>query len=200
LNRPIPARASRIRADAVTEAIRIPVNDDSLYRVKTNTSVRRYNSGVPLAPTRIKEETSQGISVASFSFWMTAIGLILMSLVLAIVIVSWIIPAFQTWHDNSTYGFPRTTHARKDVGHGGISVFTGLNLNGYLYVTEIQEGDPTHLNPHIYFLVHVSSNQTPITSIIFDDENNDGKPDMIVETENGTVFTFYNDGTQFKKQ
>ena len=72
--------------------------------------------------------------------------------------------------------------------------------NGYLYVVEIEEGDPTHLDPHIYFLVHVSSDQIPITSITFADENNDGKLDMIVEAENGTVFTFYNDSTQFKKQ
>lgn len=131
---------------------------------------------------------------------MTAIGLMLMSLFFAIVIVGYIIPAFQKWHDNQTYGFPRTTHARKDVGHGGISDFTGLNLNGYLYVVEIEEGDPTHLNPHIYFLVHDSSDQTAITSITFVDENNDGKLDMVVTTENGNIFTFYNDGTQFKKQ
>jgi hypothetical protein len=131
---------------------------------------------------------------------MIAIGLIFMSFVFAIMIVSWIIPTLQAWHDNSTYGFPRTTHARKDVGHGGISDFTALNLNGYLYIVEIEEGDPTKLNPHIYFLAHVSSDQTPITSIAFADENNDGKVDMLVQTENGTIFTFYNDGTQFKKQ
>jgi hypothetical protein len=48
--------------------------------------------------------------------------------------------------------------------------------------------------------VHVSSDQVPITSITFADENNDGKLDMVVQTEDGTIFTFYNDGTEFKKQ
>ena len=75
-----------------------------------------------------------------------------------------------------------------------------IALNGYLYVIEIEEGDPTHLNPYIYFLAHVSNDQIPITSITFLDENNDGKLDMVVTTENGNIFTFYNDGTQFKKQ
>jgi hypothetical protein len=121
-------------------------------------------------------------------------------MVFAMMIVGWVIPALQAWHDNQTYGFPRTTHARKDVGHGDISDFTGLNLNGYLYIVEIEEGDPTKLNPHIYFLVHVSSDQTPITAITFADENGDGKTDMVVQTENGTLFTFYNDGKQFNKQ
>ena len=201
MQRPIPARASRTRADAVTEAIHIPIDEDALFRVRPNTSiVRRHNAGLAYSPTKVKEETQSGNSIASFGFWMTAFGLILMSLVFAIVIVSWIIPTLQKWHDDQTYGFPRTIHAKRDVGHGGISDFTGLNLNGYLYVVEIEEGDPTHLDPHIYFLVHVSSDQIPITSITFADENNDGKLDMIVEAENGTVFTFYNDGTQFKKQ
>jgi len=197
LQRQIPARASRIRADAVTEAI--PINEDALFRVKTNTSVRRYNSGLPIS-TKITEERTSGRSLASFSFWMIALGLILMAFCFAIVIVNIILPALQTWHDNSTYGFPRTIHAKANVGHGGVSDFTGLNLNGYLYVIEIEKGDPTKLNPHIYFLVHVSSDQTPITAITFADENNDGKLDMVVQTENGTIFTFYNDGKQFNKQ
>jgi hypothetical protein len=197
LNRPIPARASRIRADAVTEAI--PISEDSLYRVRTNTSVRRYNSGLPIS-TKVTEERTSGKSIASFSFWMTALGLVLLAFCFAIVIVNIILPALQTWHDNQTYGFPRTIHAKKDVGHGGISDFTGLNLNGYLYVIEIQEGDPTKLTPHGYFLAHISSDQIPITSITFADENNDGKLDMVVQTENGTIFTFYNDGKQFNKQ
>lgn len=198
----IPARASRVRADAVTEALPLEVDEDALYRVRTNTSVvRRHNAGLAYTPlTRVKEEPQSDTSIASFGFVMTVIGLLLMALFFAMVIVAYIIPALQTWHDNQTYGFPRTIHAQKDVRHGGISDFTGLNLNGYLYIVEIQEGDPTHLNPHIYFLAHVSSDQTPITSITFANENNDRKLDMLVQTENGTIFTFYNDGTEFKKQ
>jgi hypothetical protein len=198
----IPARASRVRADAVTEAIPLAVDEDALYRVRTNTSVvRRHNAGLAYTPpTRVKEVPQSGTSIASFGFVMTVIGLLLMALFFAIVIVAYIIPALQTWHDNQTYGFPRTIHARADVGHGGISDFTGLNLNGYLYIVEIQEGDPTKLNPHIYFLAHVSSDQVPITSISFADENGDGKMDMVAQTENGNIFTFYSDGTQFKKQ
>ena len=198
--KPVPARASRFQPDAITEAIPTPIDEDSLYRVRTNTSVRRYNSGVALEPTRVKEVPHSGNSIASFGFWMTALGLVLLSLCFAIVIVDIVTPALQKWHDDQTYGFPRTIHTRKDVGHGEISDFTGLNLNGYLYIVEIQEGDPTKLNPHIYFLAHVSSDQIPITSITFADENNDGKLDMLVQTENGMIFTFYNDGTQFKKQ
>lgn len=198
MQRQIPARASRLRPDAVTEAI--PINEDSLYKVRASSSVRRYNSGLPVTTTKITEEKTSGNSIASFSFWMTALGLILLAMVFAMMIVSWVIPALQAWHDNNTYGFPRTIHAKANVGHGGVSDFTGLNLNGYLYVIEIEEGDPTKLNPHIYFLVHVSSDQTPITSITFADENNDGKLDMVVQTENGTIFTFYNDGKQFNKQ
>jgi hypothetical protein len=129
---------------------------------------------------------------------MIALGLILMAFCFALFLVEVIMPAFQKWHDDQTYGFPRTIHAKKDVGHGGISDFTGLNLNGYLYIVEIQEGDPTKLNPHIYFLAHVSSDQIPITSITFADENNDGKLDMLVQTENGMIFTSYNDVSTLK--
>ncbi len=202
MNRPVPARASRFRPDAVTEAIPLnSIDEDALYRVRSGTSVvRRHNVGLEYVPTRVREEKQSARSIASFSFWMIAFGLILMAFCFAVVIVSFIMPALQRWHDDQTYGFPRTIHARATVGHGGISDFTGLNLNGYLYIVEIQEGDPTKLNPHIYFLAHVSSDHIPITSITFADVNGDGKLDMLVQTENSTIFTFYNDGTEFKKQ
>jgi len=198
LYKPIPRRASRVRADATTEAL--PIDEDALYSTRTNTSVRRYNSGVALTQTKVTEEKHSQTSLFSLGFCMTAVGLVSLSVLFALIITNVIAPEVQKWHDNNTYGYPRTIHVREDVGHGGVSDFTGENLKGYLYVIEIEEGDPAKIVPHVYFLGHFSSDQLAITSITFVDENGDNKLDMVVTTENGTIYILYNDGTQFKPQ
>src|SRR5213078_3144258 len=83
LYRQIPQRASRVRADAITEAI--PIDEDALYTTRPRTSiVRRHNAGVAYAPTRVKEEPQSGTTIASFGFVLTVAGLVLMSLFFAI--------------------------------------------------------------------------------------------------------------------
>src|SRR5260370_25145880 len=155
------------------------IDEDALYSTRTNTSVRRYNSGVALAPTRVKEVPPSGNSIASFGFWMTVFGLVLLSICFAIVITSWIVPAIQKWHDDSTYGYPRTIHVRGDVGHGGVSDFTGENLKGYLYVIEIVEGDPAKHPAHVYYLGPFSSDFLAINSITLVDDHWSNKLDML---------------------
>ena len=189
---PVPARASR---QTTTQE---DFFDDRQTRLPS--SVRRYNSGLALTPTKVTEEKQSRTSRISLGFGMTAVGLLSLSVLLALIIAEYIAPTVQKWHDDNSYGFPRTMHARADVGHGGISDFTGENLKGYLYVTEIEEGDPAKIAPHVYYLGHFSSDLLAITSITFVDENGDNKLDMVVTTENGTIYILYNDGTQFKPQ
>jgi hypothetical protein len=124
--------------------------------------------------------------------------------VLAALAITLLLPTLRRWNDDRVYSYPRTTHARAIVGHGSsaapYSDFTAENINGNIYVFEVQETDPSQHTVQAYFITRYAGPQKDllaITDISFADENGDGKPDMVIVMENGSMFVFYNTGQQF---
>ncbi len=153
--------------------------------------------------TQIREEPER-VRVAPMRFFLIALGVILAAFVLAALIITFFIPALQHWNDDRTYGYPRTTHTRVNLGLGTVqnpySDFTAENVDGYIYVFEVEETDPSQQRPTVYFIDRFSGPQKDliaVTSITFIDQNGDGKPDMLVTMENGSIFVLYNTGKTF---
>jgi hypothetical protein len=171
--------------------------DDVFTERRMPVVVKRYTQP------RIREEPER-VSVTPLRFFIIALGVILLAFVLALMIISFLMPALNRWSDDRTYGYPRTTHARADVGHGTkdqpSSDFTGENIDGYMYVFELEETDPSEKHPQVYFITRYTGQNKDliaITAISFVDENGDGKLDMLVTMENGSTFVLYNNGQTF---
>jgi hypothetical protein len=186
----VTLRASRPKQTIRTEdhPYRPDVRDDtedfdevySEYRMPV--TVRKYNQA--LEPTR----------VSPLRFALLVVGIIIMATILAIAITTFISPAISRWNDDRTYGYPRTMHTRAVVGHGTTqdpySDFTAENINGNIYVIEIPEADPSQRPPQTYLVTRYGGadrDDLAVTNITFTDQNGDGKPDMVVMTENGSA-------------
>ncbi len=85
------------------------------YRMPT--VIRQYNRSPVPVQTRIQEEPYH-VRVTPLRFFIIALGVIMLAFVLALLIISFLMPALNRWNDDRTYGYPRTTHARAIVGHG----------------------------------------------------------------------------------
>src|SRR5450755_2899124 len=111
-------------------------------------AVRKYNLSPATTRTRthVTEETVQA-RVTPLRFFIIAIGIILASFVIAAIIIMLLIPAYNRWNDDRVYGYPRTIHSHVNIGRGTVTApysdFTGENINGYLYVIELEETDPS---------------------------------------------------------
>jgi hypothetical protein len=179
-------------------------DEDEVYTDRRMPTVtKRYNRSPVVTQTHVREEQER-VRVTPMRFFIIALGIILLAFVLAALIIALLIPALNRWNDDRTYGYPRTIHQRANVGHGTTaqpySDFTGENINGYMYVIELEETDPTQSNPHVYFVTRysgVDKDMVAITDIAFQDENGDGKVDMLVTIENGSMFVLYNNGKSF---
>jgi hypothetical protein len=203
-----PEDTPRLTTQSQTrKPVRVVRTDDQDANVYTERRmpvvVKRYTNPPVPTQTRIKEE-SVTISVTPMRFLLIALGIILLAFVLAALIISLLMPALNRWIDDRTYGYPRTMHARAEVGHGTkdqpYSDFTGENINGYMYVVELEETDPSQKHPQAYFITRYSGDNKDliaITAITFTDENGDGKLDMLVTMENDSTFVLYNNGQTF---
>jgi hypothetical protein len=179
-------------------------DDDEAYtQARMPTVIKRYNRLPVPTQTRVKEEMPVA-TVTPLRFFLIALGVFLTALALALVLIAYAIPALNRWNDDRVYGFPRTTHARAMVGHGTTaqpySDFTGENIDGYVYVFEVEETDPSQKHPQTYFITRYTGqnkDRLAVTDITFTDENGDGKVDMLVTMENGSTFVLYNNGSGF---
>lgn len=167
------------------------------------TVVKKYTRSPVTTQTRVQEEPHH-VRVTPLRFFIIALGIILLALTLALAIISFLMPALNRWSDDRTYGYPRTTHTRVNIGHGTVaepySDFTGENINGYIYVVELEETDPSQKHPQVYFVTRYTGQDKDliaVASITFADENGDGKVDMLVTMENGSTFVLYNNGQTF---
>jgi hypothetical protein len=178
--------------------------DDDVYTERRMpTLVKKYTRSPVTTQTRIQEERYH-VRVTPLRFFIIALGVILLALALALAIISFLMPALNRWSDDRTYGYPRTTHTRVNIGHGTVAEpytdFTGENINGYIYVFELEETDPSQKHPQVYFITRytgASKDLIAIMAISFVDENGDGKLDMLVTMENGSTFVLYNNGQMF---
>ncbi len=166
------------------------------------TVVRRYNQPV----TQVAEEVPVRRLLPAH-FFLTAMGMLLLVMVLALFLTMSVFPALRGWNDDRLYGYPRTLHVRANVGHGTAaqpySDFTAENVRGNIYVVEIAEGSASPSLIQAYYIIRLTgegNDLAAITAITFSDMNGDGKPDMLVTLENGSAFVFYNTGTSFSQQ
>src|SRR6266516_6584722 len=144
--------------------------------------VRKYNQPV----TQVAEEVPVRRLLPAH-FFLTAMGVLLLVMVLALFLTMYVFPALRGWNDDRLYGYPRTLHVRANVGHGTAaqpySDFTADNVRGNIYVVEIGEGSPAPTLIHAYYIIQLpgeNNARVAITAIKFSDMNGDGKPDMFV--------------------
>jgi hypothetical protein len=81
-----------------------------------------------------------------------------------------------------TYGYPRTYQTDKDAGHGGMSHFIVVNVQGHIHILEIITDAQGVSKSKIYggpVLSGPGADFLPAT-ITFDDVNHDGLPEMIL--------------------
>jgi hypothetical protein len=107
---------------------------------------------------------------------------------------AWISVGLDDFH----YGRPRTFHIDATVGHEAgttPSHFIAMNLQGRIHIVELPGGDAS--KPHVYVgpqLLGPDAALVPIT-LRFNDTNNDGQPDMIVQFRNSQLIYLNVKGT-----
>jgi hypothetical protein len=117
-------------------------------------------------------------------------------------LAAYVPPAVQQWHDNNTYGYPRTYQTNAAVGHGDprspSSHFIALNQSGVLEVIELPGGDPATDPPQLYRIATLTGSGADLVVITvgFGDINGDGKPDMVA-SYSGTETILFNNGKTF---
>ncbi len=184
--------------------------DDEVYtQARMPTVVRKYNPPVARGrqpSTQIRQEMPVRRLLPTH-FLLTVIGVFLLVIVLALFLTTYVFPAIRKWNDDRVYGYPRTLHARANVGHGTKeqpdSDFIAENVRGSIYVVEIGEAGTTPTLIHAYYIIRLTGEGNDLISIIaitFSDMNGDGKPDMLVTLENGSTFVLYNTGNSFSQQ
>jgi len=197
------------RPNTATSAVLQNIDDDDrLYQTRTHTSVRVYHrpqkpARVSSSPsTRVTEEIPQkGISIQRFL--LACFCILIVALLMAMLINLYVAPAIGRWNDDRIYGYPRITKAIANVGHGDkqhpLSQFIAINTNGVIDVIELTYGNQNQKTAHVYSiatLTGASADLVPVTSLSFQDENGDGKPDLEVVVDN-TLYILYNNGTEF---
>jgi hypothetical protein len=192
---------TRSRSHAPTTEHYVEVDEEEEFHsrptTRVGTSARRYD----LAPygrgeRRTEELPRQGKHPIFY------IGLFLVILVLFLTAYTLIPPALQQWHDESTYGYPRTFQTDANVGHGGVEHFIALNNHGTIEVLEIP-GYPSQTNqPRLYIIVRLSSQGADLVpaTVSFPDVNGNGKPDLqvtVLDGANPSVWVLFSNGTTF---
>lgn len=153
-------------------------------------------------PTQIAEEAAEkGISIRRFllvCFFIAFAGVLI-----ATLINLFLLPSFGRWNDERMYGYPRMLKVTANVGHGDkqhpLSQFIAINTSGVIDLVELSYGNESQKNAHVYFITTLAGENAdlvPVTSIAFQDENGDGKPDLEVVVNN-TLYILINTGSAF---
>lgn len=175
-----------------TSSSQTPSQEDApnkaIHDSLSHASLRRYSH----PPLPLETQVYEGLApppVFSFNRLLVIFSLsLLCSTIVAILFLSYALPAFEQWHDSILYSYPRTYQTDASIGQGGKSHILALNSHGVIEVLVI----PLHSDKaaiRIYLVTTIVGNTpdlTPITNINFVNDN--GRVDMEVEVNSITYF------------
>ena len=193
--------ATRNRSHVPTTETYVAIDEEGekvSTRPPTRSSARRYDLTpyAQWAERRTEALPRQGKHPLFYS------GLFLVILVVFLTAYTLIPPALQQWHDESTYGYPRTFQTDANVGHGGTEHFIALNNHSTIEVLELPNYPGPTTQPRLYIIVRLSSQGADLVpaTLSFPDVNGDGKPDMqvtVLDGSNPSVWVLFNNRTTF---
>jgi hypothetical protein len=125
------------------------------------------------------------------------VGFVLL-MICGYILVNLVLSVIHTTSDNLTYGNPRTSQTDKDVGHGGVSHFTALNLGGHILVTEVVNDDPSRVKVYAILTIDGDHADLPPATLSFEDRDGNGLLDMVVHV-NESKYVWPNDGKAFQQ-
>src|SRR5581483_3931739 len=76
--------------------------------------------------------------------WLTTMGIGMLVMLAVWLLLMSVSSWWQGAQDDWQYGRPRTSQYDVNVGHGGVSHFIAVNLQGHILVTEFQISNPTN--------------------------------------------------------
>ncbi len=197
-------------------------DDDAIYTTRLPTSTRRYAPATTPPPQTVMRVTRhQGPPPKQPAAYMQApayhqpeqapiseqrkprfhfsvyIGAGMVVMVIGWIALSSLAQWWQFQQDTLHYGMPRTFQVDADVRHGGISHFTVENIQGHIFIYEVQLSNPT--KPHLYLgpIFSGAGAETQPATISFEDLNGDRYPDMVIAAGTGR-YPLINDQSAFR--
>src|SRR5579859_1521887 len=186
-------------------------DDPRLYPQRPNTSIVRLDR--PPVPakyqTRVTEQKPKSkwsVSFNRFCFYCCVV--LVAGITIAMLWNGIAVPRLTTWHDDTTYGYPRTIKVSARCPNPSQTCeYIGINLHGAIEVIVLPEKPSESVKPQVYSIAHLTGAQpngeqqdeVPITDITFIDMNTDGKTDMLI-TVSGNLYVLYNTGTEYQLQ
>lgn len=133
--------------------------------------------------------------------WLLFLGVGMLAMLALWMVGSLLLTWWQVTQDDWHYGRPRTFQTDAVVGHNDSAAnpshFIAINLNRHVEVIECPGGDCSHaviyLGPTLY---GDGEDLTPVT-LSFQDENGDGKPDMVIHIQDQRI-VFLNENGKFR--
>lgn len=195
LNNPVPQRSSMARRIPSADPVTNPVKRKTTGQVKKpqTSPYAAIDSGYGRVRVQKRERRKSGAGsrIITIALLLLVIGFS------GSVVINWVGDKIG----DLQYGRPRTFQTEAVVGHNNDSDFAkshfiALNLNGQIEIIELPAGDGSkavsYVGPNI-----VNSN-IPIR-VKFVDVNDDQKPDMVIEIEDGSnhVIVMMNTGQKF---
>jgi hypothetical protein len=195
------------------------VDEDALYETRLPNSTRQYAKAPPRtvmrvthhqvppraslrqAPTQDERDrpAQQPITPRQRGgvHWLVPVGVgMVLMLVLYLAgstVYAWGVDQYNDLH----YGYPRTFQCDANVGHGGVSHFTVLNLHGHVFITEILASDPSKTKIYVGPVITGSGADREPVTVSFQDVNRNGRPEMLLKV-GMTVYPWLNTGQEFR--
>ena|SRR5712691_10657716 len=110
----------------------------SAIRLRATASPKPVDADKQIVPTRSLREQPE--KVKPRAHWLTFFGIGMLCVVMLLMLWNMVlVPLWQGYQDQLTYGNAKITRFDADVGHGGVSTFLAFDLHGQVIVMEMPE-------------------------------------------------------------